>query len=109
MIWYNTETHVMQTTNPAGGWRSAEYMAQNYPEWKQVEDDFEPPAVEHVPTKEEKLAALDKGYEAQRKELTDYFVQAMLSGDTELQEEMRTTLAELNEEYDSQRKEIEKE
>ena len=61
----------------------------------------------HVPTKEEKLATLDNQYDAERAELAQYFAEAMLDNNTEVQEELRTEMAEINTDYASKRKEIE--
>lgn len=63
----------------------------------------------YVPTKEEKLAALDAQYDSDKATLTQYFAEAALSNDTELQEELRQELADLNEEYIAARQEIEEE
>lgn len=63
----------------------------------------------HVPTKEEKLAALDSQYDNDKAELTRYFTEAALAGDTDMQEELRAELEELNTEYVAARKEIEEE
>ena len=61
----------------------------------------------HVPTKEEKLATLDSQYNAEKAELAQYFAEAMLDNNTEVQEELRTEMAEINTDYASKRKEIE--
>lgn len=63
----------------------------------------------YVPTKEEKLAALDSQYDNDKAELTRYFTEAALAGDTDMQEELRAELEELNTEYVAARKEIEEE
>jgi len=61
----------------------------------------------HVPTKEEKLAALDSQYDSDKAELTRYFTDALLAGDTDTQEELKAELLELDADYKAQRKEIE--
>jgi hypothetical protein len=63
----------------------------------------------YVPSKEERLAALDVQYDSDKAELTRYFTEAALAGDTETQEELRAELEELNDEYVAARKEIEEE
>ena len=63
----------------------------------------------YVPTKEEKLAQLDSQYDSDKAELTRYFTEAALAGDTDMQEELRAELEELNTEYVAARKEIEEE
>lgn len=61
----------------------------------------------YVPSREEKLAALDSQYDSDKNELSKYFTEAALSGDTDLQEELRQELEDLNAEYTAKRKEIE--
>jgi len=61
----------------------------------------------HVPSKEEKLAALDSQYDSDKAELTRYFTDALLAGDTDTQEELQAELLELDADYKAQRKEIE--
>lgn len=61
----------------------------------------------YVPTKEEKLAALDVQYDNDKIVLSKYFTEAALSGDTALQEELRQELDDLNAKYTTKRKEIE--
>ncbi len=116
MMWYNIDTGALQSNNPAGGWASEAYMRKNFPSWTRVNDDFEPPVreVEKVeetvpaePTKEEKLAELDEEYEASKGELANAYLDAMLHGDTEMTESIKTELAELDVAYDENRKEIE--
>ena len=63
----------------------------------------------YVPTKEEKLNALDSQYDSDKATLTQYYAEAALAGDTELQNELRQELEELNTEYVAARKEIEEE
>ena len=62
-----------------------------------------------VPSKEEKLAALDAQYQADVEELAKYFGEAGLKGDTETQAELRSELAETNTTYVAERKAIEEE
>ena len=61
----------------------------------------------YVPTKAEKLAALDAQYDADKAELSKYYVDAALSGDADAQNELKTALADLNTQYDKDRKAIE--
>ena len=63
----------------------------------------------HVPTKEEQLAALDSQYDNDKAELTRYFTDALLAGDTDTQEELQAELLELDADYKEQRKAIEEE
>ena len=52
MLWYNKETGALQSVCPAGSYASASFMAENYPEWEQVENDFVPPVIEKEKTKD---------------------------------------------------------
>lgn len=63
----------------------------------------------YVPSKEAQLAQLDAQYQQDKEELTKYFAEALLSGDTETQEELQEELAELNATYVADRKKIEEE
>lgn len=63
----------------------------------------------HVPTKEEKLAALDSQYDSDKAELTKYYTDALLADDTETQEELKAELQELDADYAEQRKAFEEE
>lgn len=60
----------------------------------------------YVPSKEERLAALDVQYDNDKIALSKYFTEAALSGDIVLQEELRQELDDLNAEYTAKRKEI---
>jgi hypothetical protein len=61
----------------------------------------------YVPTKEERLAALDSQYQADVEELAKYFGEAGLKSDTETQTELQAELAEINATYVAERKAIE--
>ena len=63
----------------------------------------------YVPSKEEKLAALDSQYDSDKAELTKYFTDALLASDTDTQEELKAELLELDADYKEQRKAIEEE
>lgn len=63
----------------------------------------------YVPTKEEKLAALDAQYEQDIADLTKYYGEAGLKGDAEAQAELQAELAEVNATYVAERKAIEEE
>jgi hypothetical protein len=63
----------------------------------------------YVPTKEEKLAALDAQYEQDVADLTKYYGEASLKGDTETQAELQAELAEVDATYAEERKAIEEE
>ena len=74
-------------------------------EWKQLHPDPEPPE----PTKEEKLAALDVQYDNDKDTLAKYYLDAVLSGNEDLQAEIKEELATLNTDYEAARKEIKEE
>lgn len=61
----------------------------------------------YVPSKAEKLAALDDQYDADKAELSKYYVEAALSGNTDAQTAIKTELDALTSEYDKKRAEIE--
>lgn len=67
------------------------------------------PYIPPVPTKEEKLAALDAQYDADKAEIVKYFNEAALANDAELQEELRAEMAEIDAQYVEDRKAIEDE
>jgi hypothetical protein len=60
-----------------------------------------------VPTKEERLSQLDAQYEADKSELSKYYIEAALSGNTDAQTDIRTELDALTSDYDKKRAEIE--
>jgi hypothetical protein len=63
----------------------------------------------YVPSKEEKLAALDSQYDSDKAELTKYYTDALLADDADTQEELKAELQELDANYAEQRKAIEEE
>lgn len=63
----------------------------------------------YVPSKAEKLAALDAQYDADKAELSKYYVEAVLSGNTDAQTDIKTELDALTSDYDKKRAEIEEE
>lgn len=73
-------------------------------EWQEMH-----PYIPPVPTKEEKLAALDAQYDADKAEIVKYFNEAALANDTELQDELRSEMAEIDAQYVEDRKAIEDE
>lgn len=82
--------------------------------WEYVEkkkDDEPPKEPELTPEQklEQELSALDREYENSKKELSLAYIDAVMSGDTELQDELKTELQSLNETYDSKRTELENE
>lgn len=61
----------------------------------------------YVPSKEERLAALDAQYDSDKDALAKYYLDAVLSNNTDLQEELKAELDALNAQYEAARKEIE--
>jgi hypothetical protein len=61
----------------------------------------------YVPSKEEKLAALDAQYDSDKDALAKYYLDAVLSNNTDLQAELKAELDALNTQYEAARKEIE--
>ena len=55
----------------------------------------------YVPTMAEKVAALDNQYETDKKTLASYYLDAALTGDTDVQDALRAEMAALNEQYDA--------
>lgn len=72
-------------------------------EWEAMHPAPPPP----LPTKEEKLAALDFQYDVDKSELVKYYGEAGLMGETALQEELRLEMADLDATYAEERKAIE--
>lgn len=93
--------------SPDGNYEVWDEKPQGYyteAEWAELH-----PPVPYVPTKEEKLAALDAQYDSDKALLVQYFGEAALAGDTETQAELTAELNDLNTEYDAARREIEEE
>ena len=61
----------------------------------------------YAPTKEERLSQLDAQYDSDKDALAKYYLDAVLSGNTDLQDELKTELDALNAQYEAARKEIE--
>ena len=55
----------------------------------------------YVPTVAEKVAALDNQYAADKKTLASYYLDAALTGDTDVQNALKAEMAALNEQYDA--------
>lgn len=82
--------------------------------WEYVEkkkDDELPEEPELTPEQKlkQELSALDREYENSKKELSLAYIDAVMSGDTELQDELKTELQSLNENYDNERIKLENE
>lgn len=77
MLWYNTESHALQSKCPAGEYASENYMKINYPQWTKVADDFVVPVVKKEVSKEERLEKIDKKY----KTLLDQYKDSLLSAE----------------------------
>ena len=80
MLWYNTSANVLQRNNPAGDFASDEYMAEFYPAWVKVDDDFQLPVDVPEPTKADKLAEVEEKYVAALEKAKDALLSAELMG-----------------------------
>lgn len=92
--------------SPTGNIEVWEEKPQGYytvEEWQEMHPAPEPPE----PPKEEKLAELDAQYESDKKQIYDYYTDAILHNDTELIEELKAEMQELDEQYKADRAEIE--
>lgn len=90
----DTGNHEVWDTKPTGYYTEEEWAALH-------------PAPK--PTKEEKLAALDAQYDADKAEIVKYFNEAQLAEDVELQAELRAEMTEIDARYIEDRKAIEDE
>ena len=71
-------------------------------EWQELH-----PYIPPVPTKEEQLAALDAQYDADKAEIMQYYTEALFVNDTELQNELKAEMLEIDNKYVEDRKAIE--
>ena len=84
------------------GTQPADYVTEE--EWEKLH-----PYIPPKPTKEEKLAALDAQYDADKAEIMRYFSEALFSEDAELQDELKAEMAGIDAKYIEDRKAIEDE
>lgn len=61
----------------------------------------------HVPSKAEKLMSLEAQYEADKKALKDYLMDAIIADDTEAVEDIKAEMAEVEADYLEKREELE--
>lgn len=76
----------------------------NGEKWDYIEAPKATPApevAEYKPTKEDKIADLDCQYERDKQTLQGYYLEFMVSGNTEAAEEIKQELADLAAQYDS--------
>lgn len=66
-------------------------------EWQEAHPAPPPPE----PTTEEKLAALDAQYDADKAILIEQYTDSLMNDDTEMAEELKAELAALNAQYDA--------
>lgn len=93
--------------SPSGNFEVWEEKPDGYyteQEWKQLH-----PEPIHVPTKAEKLAELEMQYEADKQEIKNYLIDAILLDDNETVEELKQEMADIEADYKANREEIEKE
>jgi hypothetical protein len=88
---YNPATNevLMQSERPSEG----DWVANEDGEW--VED------------KQKAIEELDSTYNREKTELANYFLEATIAGDTDLQAELKAEIDQLNADYDEARKELE--
>ncbi len=67
----------------------------------------EPLPPDEKDTKAFALAQLDSGYDRAKQQLRDLYVEALMQDDADTQAELKTTLGELNAQYDADRAAIE--
>lgn len=63
--------------------------------------------VVHEPTKAELIAQLDAQYDVDKKDLQNYFITFLMNGDTESANSIKEEMLALNEQYDTDRAELE--
>lgn len=61
----------------------------------------------HVPSKAEKLMSLEAQYEADKKALKDYLMDAIIADDTEAVEDIKAEMADIEADYLEKREELE--
>lgn len=81
-----------------------EYWEQNHPNWLQVSDSYVPP--KPPPTTAQMLSSLDAEYQPQFLELSQALGVAMLADNALLITNLKLDYAELKDEYDTKRGEI---
>jgi hypothetical protein len=88
---YNPATNevLMQSERPSEG----DWVANEDGEW--VED------------KQKAIDELDSTYNHEKTELANYYLEANIAGDTDLQAELKAEIDQLNADYDEARKELE--
>lgn len=79
------------------------------PEGYYTEDEWAElhPPVPYVPTKKEKLAALDAQYDRDKADIMNYYTQALFAGDEEEQAALKDEMSEIDAQYVKDRKAIE--
>ncbi len=65
------------------------------------------PPTPYVPTTEEKLAALDSQYDSDKAEIMKYYNEALFAGDTDMQADLKSEMAEIDAKYIADRAELE--
>jgi hypothetical protein len=88
---YNPQTNevLMQSERPAEG----DWVANEDGQW--VED------------KQKAIDTLDKQYNIDKTELANYYLEATIAGDADLQAELKAEIDQLNADYDEARRELE--
>jgi len=76
-------------------------------QYTEVKDDTPTLTEPTEPTAEDKLLQLDAEYELAKKDLYNYFIDALIHGDTDLMEELKTEMTDLDTQYAESRAELE--
>ena len=96
-------TYISPSGNPEvwnEGTQPEGYLTEE--EWQELHTYIPP-----VPTKEEKLAALDAQYDADKAEIMQYYTEALFANDIDLQNELKAEMLEIDNQYVADRKAIE--
>lgn len=79
--------------------------------WTQTKDETKEEPKQAEPTAEElkaqELAQLDAEYESAKKTLSEYYIDALIHGDTDLMDELKSEMLSLDEEYAAEREGME--
>lgn len=78
-------------------------FSNNNWEYKKKEEKEKPKITDYIPSLEDKLNMLDSKYEANKKTLSNYYIQFMIAGDEDGMNSIKEELSNLTTEYDKTR------
>ena len=78
-------------------------FSNNNWEYKKKEEKEKPKITDYIPSLEDKLNMLDSKYEANKKTLSNYYIQFMIAGDEDEMNSIKEELSNLTTEYDKTR------